>query len=166
MMGLDVNGNDNSPEWGYCTAEGCTEEAFPIWKSGAEPDDPDLLLCPKHIGELIGRLEADAAALRSIIADAVGFAWSTHPRDPMNPKSAASVFERAHAALATEHPGAALLAELHAARAVVRAARSWSTRETALLPIDKGDVAAQGAVIEALRAYDAAKDEGRRMKDQ
>lgn len=52
--------------------------------------------------------------------------------------------------------GAALLAELEAARVVVRAARTWSTRETSLLPIDKGDVAAQGAVIEALRAYDAA----------
>lgn len=66
-MGLDVNGNDNQPEWGYCHTEGCKEGAFPIWKSGAYPDDPDLLLCPKHLGELIGSLEADAAALREAI---------------------------------------------------------------------------------------------------
>jgi hypothetical protein len=55
-MSLDVNGNDNSPEWGWCRTEGCKEEAFPIWKTGDYPDDPDLLLCPKHIGELIADL--------------------------------------------------------------------------------------------------------------
>lgn len=67
MTGLDVNGNDNTPEWGYCSAEGCREGAFPIWKSGDAPDDPDLLLCPTHLGRLIGQQEADAAALREAI---------------------------------------------------------------------------------------------------
>lgn len=50
---IDVNGNDNTPEWGYCTVAGCEEAAFPIWLSGEEPDDPDLYLCPKHIGARI-----------------------------------------------------------------------------------------------------------------
>jgi len=56
MMSLDVNGYDNTPEWGYCKTEGCKEEAFPIWLSGDYPDDPDLLLCPKHIGARIKEL--------------------------------------------------------------------------------------------------------------
>lgn len=47
---MDVDGNDNSPEWGYCTHVGCRQEAFPIWLSGGYPDDPDLLLCPIHLG--------------------------------------------------------------------------------------------------------------------
>lgn len=66
-MGLDVNGYDNTPEWGWCHTEGCKEEAFPIWKSGEYPDDPDLLLCPRHIGLLIRQQEAGAAALREAI---------------------------------------------------------------------------------------------------
>lgn len=61
MIGLDVNGCDNRPEWGYCKNDGCKEEAFPIWTRGDYPDDPDLLLCPKHIGELIDNLRADVA---------------------------------------------------------------------------------------------------------
>jgi hypothetical protein len=47
---MDVDGNDNGPEWGYCTHPGCRHAAFPIWLSGDYPDDPDLFLCPTHIG--------------------------------------------------------------------------------------------------------------------
>jgi len=88
-MSIDVNGYDNSPEWGTCKAEDCKEDAFPIWLAGDYPDDPDLLLCPKHIGARILRAEtaqkawteigargqgvADAArALRQAIADLNG----------------------------------------------------------------------------------------------
>lgn len=53
---MDVNGNDNAPEWGYCTTPGCSEPAEPLWFSGGFPDDPDLLLCYKHIGMLVGSL--------------------------------------------------------------------------------------------------------------
>lgn len=53
MTSIDVNGDDNTPEWGTCKAEGCKEDAFPIWLAGEYPDDPDLLLCPKHIGARI-----------------------------------------------------------------------------------------------------------------
>lgn len=49
---------DEGPEWGWCTLESCHEAAFPIWLSGGFPDDPDLLLCPKHIGAYIARLQA------------------------------------------------------------------------------------------------------------
>ncbi len=48
---MDVNGNDNTPEWGYCTAEGCHEPAIPCFlpnyddKPEYEPDD---LLCVEH----------------------------------------------------------------------------------------------------------------------
>lgn len=78
---MDVDGDDNEPEWGYCTAEGCTEAALPIWLSGDFPDDPDLFLCIKHIGAEIVRLtEAleQAARMKTIIgarrivADALG----------------------------------------------------------------------------------------------
>jgi hypothetical protein len=55
-----------------------------------------------------------------------------------------------------ETPGAAkLLAELEAARAVVKAARAWATHPTTLLPIDKDDLRVSGAVLSALVAYDA-----------
>lgn len=53
---MDVHGNDNTPEWGFCTAPGCTNAAYPIWLSGEYPDDPDLLLCETHIGAEIARL--------------------------------------------------------------------------------------------------------------
>lgn len=78
---MDVNGNDNQPEWGYCTDPGCTEAAFPIWLSGGFPDDPDLLLCETHIGAEIARLREalrHAARMftikgaRKIVADALG----------------------------------------------------------------------------------------------
>ena len=47
---MDADGNDNNPEWGYCTHVGCRHEAFPLWLSGGYPDDPDLLLCHEHLG--------------------------------------------------------------------------------------------------------------------
>lgn len=53
---MDVDGNDNSPEWGYCTYPGCREAALPIWLSGGYPSDPDLLRCDRHIGSLINAL--------------------------------------------------------------------------------------------------------------
>ena len=62
---MDVHGNDNTPEWGWCKHDGCREAALPIWLSGDYPDDPDLLLCPKHIGEHIAHLhEAADLAVR------------------------------------------------------------------------------------------------------
>lgn len=101
---------------------------------------------------MLAQLRADAATLRAIVADAVGFAWSTNPRDSTNPKSAASVFDRAHAALAIDHPGAQLLAELEAARAVVAAARAYQTAVAELNGISDGEK----ALWIALSAYDAA----------
>lgn len=59
---MDVNGNDNAPEWGWCTYPGCGEAAMPIWLSGEFPDDPDYLLCPQHIGS---RLNAALVLLRA-----------------------------------------------------------------------------------------------------
>jgi hypothetical protein len=50
---MDADGNDNTPEWGYCTYAGCREAATPIWLSGEYPDDPDVLRCPTHLGSLI-----------------------------------------------------------------------------------------------------------------
>lgn len=45
---MDVNGNDNTPEWGYCQVAGCENEAIPCWAEGGPPDDPDDLLCADH----------------------------------------------------------------------------------------------------------------------
>lgn len=56
---IDVNGNDNQPEWGYCAVAGCPEPAYPIWYSGGFPDDPDLLLCEAHIGARMLQLQHD-----------------------------------------------------------------------------------------------------------
>lgn len=64
---IDVNGNDNQPEWGYCTVPDCGEEAFPIWTSGEYPDDPDLYLCPTHIGARILELEKELTAARDVV---------------------------------------------------------------------------------------------------
>ena len=69
-MSIDVNGNDNRPEWGWCKTEGCKEEAFPIWLSGDWPDEPDLLLCPKHIGLHIASLETQRKAWTELGAKA------------------------------------------------------------------------------------------------
>lgn len=65
---IDVNGNDNQPEWGYCAADGCKEPAYPIWYSGGQPDDPDLLLCERHIGARIAALEQDLNAASALVA--------------------------------------------------------------------------------------------------
>lgn len=72
---IDVNGNDNTPEWGYCTVKGCEEEAFPIWTSGEYPDDPDLSLCPTHIGARLFELRAVAEAARSLASGPDSEAW-------------------------------------------------------------------------------------------
>jgi hypothetical protein len=78
---MDVDGNDNQPEWGYCTAEGCQEAALPIWLEGGCPDDADLFLCQDHIGTEIARLRAalrqcaqmkTIRGARRIVADALG----------------------------------------------------------------------------------------------
>lgn len=61
---IDVNGNDNQPEWGYCHAPKCKEPAYPIWYSGGFPDDPDLLLCEAHIGARMLDLEKTCEAFR------------------------------------------------------------------------------------------------------
>ncbi len=53
---IDADGNDNQPEWGYCTYPGCTHAALPIWLSGEYPDDADLFLCEQHIGSKINAL--------------------------------------------------------------------------------------------------------------
>lgn len=46
---MDVNGNDNTPEWGYCQEEGCSEPAIPCYDIGNKyPNDADALLCPSH----------------------------------------------------------------------------------------------------------------------
>lgn len=46
---IDANGNDNTPEWGYCQTEGCKEPAIPCYLSGSgPPDEPDDLLCAEH----------------------------------------------------------------------------------------------------------------------
>lgn len=147
-MSIDVNGHDNTPEWGYCkAAQGCKEEAFPIWKSGDAPDDPDLLLCPKHLGLLIGdlsrqigeqnttigyqdamlaRATADALVLRQALARAqtdvcslnCPSTWRTADGPPPHSEKCQAI----SALLSAAQPGAALLAELEAARAVVAAA--------------------------------------------
>jgi hypothetical protein len=66
---MDVNGNDNTPEWGYCTIAGCTEAAWPVWLKGSYPDDPDLLLCESHfdqrLAEIYRTLQAAYHALQS-----------------------------------------------------------------------------------------------------
>ena len=64
---VDVNGNDNAPEWGFCTVQGCREAAYPIWYSGGFPDEPDLLFCDTHIGARIATLER---ALKEILVPA------------------------------------------------------------------------------------------------
>lgn len=61
---IDVNGNDNQPEWGYCAVGGCPEPAYPIWYSGGFPDDPDLLLCDQHSSARILELEKECEALK------------------------------------------------------------------------------------------------------
>ena len=49
-ISIDVNGNDNQPEWGLCRGPECDNEAMPIWFGGDPDDDPDLLLCLQCIG--------------------------------------------------------------------------------------------------------------------
>lgn len=48
---MDVN--DNTPEWGYCTVEGCPHPAIPCWLPDSDygVDDPDDLLCADHCAE-------------------------------------------------------------------------------------------------------------------
>ena len=60
-ISIDVNGNDNQPEWGWCRAPECENEAMPIWFEGGPDGDPDLLLCPDCIG-------LEIVHLRSVIA--------------------------------------------------------------------------------------------------
>lgn len=46
---MDVHGNDNTPEWGYCTVDGCMNEANPYWFPDNEyPNDPDGKYCTEH----------------------------------------------------------------------------------------------------------------------
>lgn len=66
---MDVDGNDNTPEWGYCTQPGCSHAALPIWLSGDFPDDPDLLRCERHLGSLINGLMVLLRAARPHVAD-------------------------------------------------------------------------------------------------
>lgn len=134
-MSIDVNGYDNTPEWGYCTTPGCKEEAFPIWKSGDYPDDPDLLLCPKHLGLLIGDLSRQIgeqnttigyqdAMLARATADAMALRIVLRPLVRLPDNGIFSPEQMlARQAIEADRPGAALLAELEAARAVVAAAR-------------------------------------------
>ena len=65
---MDVHGNDNTPEWGYCKTPGCNEPAEPLWFSGDFPDDPDLLLCYKHTGAYIGDMLTERRALCDILS--------------------------------------------------------------------------------------------------
>jgi hypothetical protein len=60
---MDADGNDNTPEWGYCEEAGCKMEALPLWFSGSFPDDADLFLCMEHIGRRMGALEGACRAL-------------------------------------------------------------------------------------------------------
>jgi hypothetical protein len=61
---MDVHGNDNAPEWGWCRhPDGCREDALPLWLSGDFPDDPDLRLCQRHIGLHIAGLTEVLRAL-------------------------------------------------------------------------------------------------------
>ncbi len=149
---IDVNGNDNTPEWGYCTTQGCKEAAFPIWLSGGPPDDPDLLLCETHIGLHIAKLEtqrkawteigakaeADAAALRRAmgVLTRVGDAESAR-------SLARGMLERMNA-------GAALLAELAAARDLKEWTRKWQR-----------DHIISREMIAAMDAMDAARARGK-----
>ena len=48
---MDVNGNDNAPQWGYCQVEGCKNDAIPCYLSDGSIDDPDDLLCAEHCGQ-------------------------------------------------------------------------------------------------------------------
>lgn len=61
---MDVHGNDNTPEWGWCETEGCKEPALPLWFSGGFPDDADLFLCHDHIGKRMGALVAYLAEIK------------------------------------------------------------------------------------------------------
>jgi len=71
---IDVDGNDNTPEWGYCTEAGCKEPALPIWLYGGYPDDADLFLCMDHIGKLIAEQKEQIAALQESSAFRIGSA--------------------------------------------------------------------------------------------
>jgi hypothetical protein len=62
---MDADGNDNTPEWGWCTCPGCKSAALPIWLSGAFPDDADFYLCERHIG---AKMNALIVLLRTVIA--------------------------------------------------------------------------------------------------
>lgn len=50
---MDVHGNDNTPEWGYCQVEGCKNDAIPCYLPDSDygVDDPDALLCAEHCGD-------------------------------------------------------------------------------------------------------------------
>jgi hypothetical protein len=75
---MDVHGNDNTPEWGWCKTEGCGEPAEPLWFSGGFPDDPDLLLCYEHTGQYVG-------ALRAAITEAHRILMRTYTPDDATP---------------------------------------------------------------------------------
>lgn len=66
---MNVDGNDNTPEWGYCTQAGCGHAALPIWLSGDFPDDPDFLRCERHLGSLINGLLILLKASRTTVVD-------------------------------------------------------------------------------------------------
>ena len=57
-ISIDVNGNDNQPEWGWCRGPESDNEAMPIWFGGDPDDDPDLLLCLDCIGLEIAQLHS------------------------------------------------------------------------------------------------------------
>jgi hypothetical protein len=92
-----VSDRDNTPEWGTCKAPGCKEPAYPIWYTGGEPDDPDLLLCEAHIGARILELETarKAATERGAADHAVAEAARALAAGPDS-----TAWERLYAALA------------------------------------------------------------------
>jgi len=99
------------------------------------------------------RAEADAGWLRGLVLAAIAHLDSF---GEISTPIAAMAEDLEVKLGKTGDAGAALLAELEAARAVAAAARHYITRETTCLPIEKADTDAIGALIEATRAYDAA----------
>lgn len=165
---IDVNGNDNQPEWGYCDAPGCPEPAYPLWYAGGPPDDPDLLLCDRHIGARILQLQHDVDRVRrdgdeALTALQTQLAAAQVDNagllDILRQLDYTSSPERAERILAyvrdQEHPGRALMA---------RALTEWNEAQQALeraetarkAAIERG--AADHAIATAARAWRTARE--------
>lgn len=128
-----------------------SRDAWMIKAEAAEERAEQAEMERKAWTEIGAKAQADAGALRACLADTLGFAWQIHRVEQQ--KLSVDVRQRANELIVAEHPGAALLTELEAARDLAETVRDWRTGPTT-----------GGELTAALERYDAAMDAIRKEK--